>query len=177
MNRDAPSRLPVARVAAASLVLILVGVVCFYIWVSANAAWGTVGTLRGYDVRAAQNKAELELRDDLHQWLERKGLRQASLPNSMVDARGNDLNSHWAKSSDQPVVYTASRDGHDVYVVTWSEEDAGVRSWMGQVYYRTVPSDVTWLPGVEAGGDSAKALFVDARSFLQKARDRRRDRP
>lgn len=175
MKHAARSRLSVARVAVVAFALILLSGSCYYMWLRTNTAWGTVGTLDGYDVRLDQSDLEQELRIDLHQWLERTGFRRVSLPSSMLDARGSNLNLHWANSHGQPVAYTASRDGQDIYVVTWAEENADVKSWRGNVYYRSVPSDVTWLPGAESGGDLAKALFDDARSFLKRAGERRRN--
>lgn len=157
----------VVRIIVVFVALILLGVGGFYLWLRSTASWGAIGTISGGDARPGRNEFEMKLRDKLYQWLEERGFGEGTIPESLAAAHGQD----WAGSIGSPTAYTNVIDGDELYFLICDVERDSVKYWRASIYYKTVPSDAQWLPGVEAGKDSAGEIFESARQFIRKTRD------
>lgn len=162
-------RYSIIVIVAVLFAILLAAAASFRIWLGSIESWASIGSLQGYDVRPDRHAIEMNLRNDFQEWLEERGFHHSSLPESLVESRGDD----WKSSVDSPVVYSGSIDGDRVLVVIWTGNKSGVEYWKARMYYRTVPEDLEWLPGAAAGHDSAQRAFDDTDAFLNKARKAR----
>lgn len=147
--------------------VLLLGIGGSYFWLRSTVSWGSIGTISGGDWREDRLESELEIREQLHQWLIERGFSEATVPASLAASREKE----WANSVGSPAVYTSVVDGDELYFMTWEIERNGGKHWRACVYYETVADDAQWVPGAKAGKDSASQTFDNAREFIRKLRD------